>query len=275
MGRRAFMCSPERLCIVGRNGNKRSRAPRMSDTPSSIRPSEPSRLRKRGLLARLRNYFLAGVLVTAPVGITAWLIYSFVDYVDTNVIPLIPEAYNPERYLEHSVPGLGVIILLLVITLIGFFVTNFLGRWFIRLGERILAHVPVVRTIYGLLKQVFDAVLAQSSTAFHEVVLIEYPRKGTWTLGFITSKPKPEIREQLGDDTVFVFVPTSPNPTSGFLLVVHEADLIRLKMPVEEGIKLVISGGIVSGADDAMKKSARKTDLVHPVDGGLPPERLG
>lgn len=248
----------------------------MNGTSNSNRPNQPPGPRRRGLLGRLRNYFLAGVLVTAPLGITAWLIYSFVDYVDTSVIPLIPEAYNPERYLEHSVPGLGVLILLIVITLIGFFVTNFLGRWFIRLGERILAHVPVVRTIYGLLKQVFDAVLAQSSTAFHEVVLIEYPRKGTWTLGFITSKPRPEIRERLGEDTLFVFVPTSPNPTSGFLLVVREAELVRLKMPVEEGIKLVISGGIVSSPDEAPKKHAnRKHGAPQPVDGGLPPERLG
>ncbi|MSO74023.1 MAG: DUF502 domain-containing protein [Alphaproteobacteria bacterium] len=247
----------------------------MTGTPNAIQPNAPAP-RKRGLLTRLRIYFLAGVLVTAPVGITAWLIYSFVDYVDTSVLPLIPEAYSPERYLSHSVPGLGVIILLLFITLIGFFVTNFLGRWFVRLGERLLAHVPVVRTIYGLLKQVFDAVLAQSSNAFHEVVLIEYPRKGTWTLGFITSKPKPEIRARLGEDTVFVFVPTSPNPTSGFLLVVNEAELIRLKMPVEEGIKLVISGGIVSGTEVVAKKPAKKTHAVpHPADGVLPPERLG
>ncbi|MSO68929.1 MAG: DUF502 domain-containing protein [Alphaproteobacteria bacterium] len=248
----------------------------MIGTPTATPPGAPLPPRKRGLLTRVRNYFLAGVLVTAPVGITAWLIYSFVDYVDTSVIPLIPEAYTPERYLSHSVPGLGVLILLIVITLIGFFVTNFLGRWFVRLGERFLAHVPVVRTIYGLLKQVFDAVLAQSSTAFHEVVLIEYPRKGTWTLGFITSKPKPEIREHLGEDTVFVFVPTSPNPTSGFLLVVHEAELIRLKMHVEEGIKLVISGGIVSSADEVAKKHPKKPHgEPHPTEGGLPPQRLG
>ena len=247
----------------------------MNGIPTQNKPTASSRPLRRGPIARLRNYVLAGVLVTAPVGITAWLIYSFVDYVDTSVIPLIPETYNPERYLEHSVPGLGVLILLLVITLIGFVVTNFLGRWFIRLGERILAHVPVVRTIYGLLKQVFDAVLAQSSTAFHEVVLIEYPRRGTWTLGFITSKPKPEIREHLGEDTIFVFVPTSPNPTSGFLLVVREAELIRLRMPVEEGIKLVISGGIVSSADETGKRSTKRHTTPHPAEGGLPPERLG
>jgi uncharacterized membrane protein len=222
-------------------------------TPLNVRPK-----RKRGLLARLRTYFLAGVVVTAPVGITVWLIYRFIDYVDTKVIPLIPPDYNPELYLEHSVPGLGVAILLVVITLIGALVTNFLGRWFIRTGERILARVPVVRSIYGLLKQVFDAVLAQSSTAFREVVLVEYPRKECWVIGFLTATPNPEIRERLGNDMLYVFVPTSPNPTSGFLLVVHEAEVIRLKMPVEEGVKQVISLGIVVGPEVKVAKHGNK-----------------
>lgn len=212
--------------------------------PLNVRPK-----RKRGLFARVRTYFLTGVLVTAPLGITAWLIYSFVDFVDTTILPLIPPQYDPESYLQHGVPGLGVVILLVVITAIGAFVTNFLGRYMVRTGERLLARVPIVRTIYGLIKQVLDAVLAQSSTAFREVVLIEYPRKECWAVGFLTATPTPEIRERLGNDMLSVFVPTSPNPTSGFLLMVRETEVIRLKMPVEEGIKLVISLGIVVGPD--------------------------
>jgi uncharacterized membrane protein len=227
----------------------------MDDKP--LEPSPLSRLvpppgrprRKRGLFARMRTYFLTGILVTAPVGITAWLIYSFVDYVDTNIIPLIPAAYNPEAYLEHSVPGLGVAVLLIVITAIGALVTNFLGRWLVRFGERMLARVPVVRSIYGTLRQIFDAVLAQSSTAFREVVLMEYPRKDVWVIGFITSPPAAEIRRKVGEDRLYVFVPTSPNPTSGFLMLVKESEVIRLSIPVEEGIKLVISMGIVGGPD--------------------------
>lgn len=212
--------------------------------PLNVRPK-----RKRGLFARLRTYFLTGVLVTAPLGITAWLIYSFVDFVDTTILPLIPPQYDPESYLQHGVPGLGVVILLVVITAIGAFVTNFLGRYMVRTGERLLSRVPIVRTIYGLIKQVLDAVLAQSSTAFREVVLIEYPRKECWVVGFLTATPTPEIKERLGNDMLSVFVPTSPNPTSGFLLMVRETEVIRLKMPVEEGIKLVISLGIVVGSE--------------------------
>jgi len=218
----------------------------------------------------MRTYFLTGILVTAPVGITAWLIYSFVDYVDTNIIPLIPFDYNPERYLEHSVPGLGVVILLLVITAIGALVTNFLGRWLVRFGERLLARVPVVRSIYGTLKQIFDAVLAQSSTAFREVVLVEYPRKEVWVIGFITSPPAAEIKRHLGEDRVYVFVPTSPNPTSGFLMIMRESEVIRLSIPVEEGIKLVISMGIVGGPNNkggaGKKPAANATPPVVPHD---------
>ncbi|MGD9535919.1 MAG: DUF502 domain-containing protein [Alphaproteobacteria bacterium] len=238
----------------------------MDQTPIPGAPL-PVPPRKRSLLARLRNYFLAGVLVTAPLGITAWLIYSFVDYVDTTILPLIPEPYNPENFLEHSVPGLGVLILLVVITLIGAFVTNFLGRFMVRTGERLLARVPIVRSIYGLIKQVLDAVLAQSSTAFREVVLVEYPRKDVWVIGFVTSTPNPEIREKVGANVVYVFVPTSPNPTSGFLLVVQEAEVVRLKMSVEEGIKLVISGGIVSTPEENNKVDLKETRKAHKVAG--------
>jgi uncharacterized membrane protein len=240
--------------------------------PFGGRPAKPTPPR-RGLLTRLRTYFLTGMLVTAPIAITVWLIYSFVDYVDTNVIPLIPEPYNPEQFLEHSVPGLGVVILLVVITLIGAFVTNFLGRWLVRFGERLLAHVPVVRSIYGVLKQVFDAVLAQSSTAFREVVLVEYPRRGTWAIGFLTSTPASEIREKLGEDTLYVFVPTSPNPTSGFLLVVKESEVVRLKMPVEEGIKVVISSGIVSTPAEKADEEAGAAGEPVPA-AAPPPERV-
>jgi len=225
--------------------------------PAPMRAVMPAR-RKRGFFARMRTYFLTGILVTAPIGITAWLIYSFVDYVDTNIIPLIPPGYNPEDYLEHSVPGLGVVILLIVITAIGAFVTNFLGRWLVKFGERLLLRVPVVRSIYGTLKQIFDAVLAQSSTAFREVVLVEYPRKDVWVIGFITSPPSAEIRGHLGDDRLYVFVPTSPNPTSGFLMIMKKSEVVRLSISVEEGIKLVISMGIVGGPSEKGDEGAAK-----------------
>ena len=205
--------------------------------------------RKRGLLARLRTYFLTGIVVSAPVGITIWLIWLFVAFVDDTVVPLIPDAYNPSDVIGVSVPGIGVIVVLLVVTIIGFLVTNFFGRFMIKLGENMVSRVPVVRTIYGVLKQIFDAVLAQSEGAFREVILIEYPRKGIWVLGFVTSNTQGEVRRVMADEMVNVFLPTTPNPTSGFLLFVPRKDCITLNMTVEEGVKLVISGGIVSPPD--------------------------
>ncbi len=204
---------------------------------------------KRDLLARLRNYFLTGIVVSAPVGITFWLIWLFITFVDRSVVPLIPDSYNPSDVLGVSVPGIGVIVVLIVVTFIGFLVTNFFGRYMVRFGERMVARVPVVRTIYGVIKQIFDAVLAQSEGAFRDVVLIEYPRKGIWVIGFITSNTEGEVQRVTPDDMVNVFLPTTPNPTSGFLLFVPRKDCIVLDMTVEEGVKLVISGGIVSPPD--------------------------
>ena len=214
------------------------------ERPVIIKPAP-----KRDLLARLRNYFLTGIVVSAPVGITFWLIWLFITFVDRSVVPLIPDSYNPSDVLGVSVPGIGVIVVLIVVTFIGFMVTNFFGRYMVRFGERMVARVPVVRTIYGVIKQIFDAVLAQSEGAFRDVVLIEYPRKGIWVIGFITSNTEGEVQRVTPDDMVNVFLPTTPNPTSGFLLFVPRKDCIVLDMTVEEGVKLVISGGIVSPPD--------------------------
>jgi len=228
---------------------KKTNSNSTSGTEDRQRPVLITPARKRGLLARLRTYFLTGIVVSAPVGITIWLIWLFVAFVDDTVVPLIPDAYNPSDVIGVSVPGIGVIVVLLVVTIIGFLVTNFFGRFMIKLGENLVSRVPVVRTIYGVLKQIFDAVLAQSEGAFREVILIEYPRKGIWVLGFVTSNTQGEIRRVMADEMVNVFLPTTPNPTSGFLLFVPRKDCITLNMTVEEGVKLVISGGIVSPPD--------------------------
>ena len=222
--------------------------------------SEPPRLiqppRKRGFLARLRTYFLAGVVVTAPIGITVWLLWLVVDLFDRAVVPLIPDAYNPSDILGTNVPGVGIVIVLILITLVGAFVANVAGRFLVRFGERLVSRVPVVRTVYGVLKQIIDAVLAQSANAFREVVLIEYPRRGIWVIGFVTSTTQGEVQRVLEEEMVNLFLPTTPNPTSGFLLFVPRKDCIHLDMTVEQGVKLVISGGIVSPPDSKAKAEA-------------------
>lgn len=198
------------------------------------------------LLARLRNYLLAGIIVTAPVLITFYIIWHIVDFFDETVSQIIPSRYNPETYLPFSLPGLGFLLMLGLLTLIGWFTAGFVGRSVMRAGERILHRMPVVRGIYSTLKQIFETVLAQSSRSFREVVLVEYPRHGLWAIAFVTGPTRGEIQERSEEPLVNVFLPTTPNPTSGFLLFVPARQLVHLEMSVEDGMKLVISGGIVT-----------------------------
>jgi uncharacterized membrane protein len=200
---------------------------------------------KNGAMARLRNYFLAGVLVTAPISITFWLTWRVITFIDSRVTPYIPAHWNPESYLPFGVPGLGLIIALIALTLIGFLAAGYVGRMIMHVGERIVSRVPVIRSVYGWTKQVFETVLSQSSVAFREVVLIEYPRAGCWAVGFITGRTVGEVQRLTAATVYNVFVPATPNPTTGFLLFVPKEDVHHLDLTVEEGIKLVISGGIV------------------------------
>jgi uncharacterized membrane protein len=204
---------------------------------------------KKSLGTKLRAYFFAGILVTAPISITVYLAWIFIHFVDIKVTRFIPAHYNPETYLPFATPGLGLLIVITAMTVIGWLAASFLGRYFHRLIDHLLAKVPVVRGVYGTVKQIFETVLAQRSGAFREAVLVEYPRRGMWAVGFITGRTEGEIQNLTEDETINVFLPTTPNPTSGFLLFVPKSDLVRLNMSVEEAIKMVISGGIVTPLD--------------------------
>lgn len=221
---------------------------------------------KVGLIARLRTYFLTGVVVVAPIAITVYLSYAFVSFVDANVTPLIPAKYNPETYLPFSVPGVGVLIVIVSMILIGFLTANFLGRSLLHYGERIVARMPVVRSIYKALKQIMETVLAQSSSSFREVVLVEYPRKGIWAVAFVTSTAQGEVAEDHDAPIISVFLPTTPNPTSGFLLFVPKADLKYLNMSVEEGVKLVISAGMIWPGEEKSDEDVKAPDLLEPPE---------
>tara|TARA_A100001037_G_scaffold27974_1_gene22463 strand:+ start:9548 stop:10270 length:723 start_codon:yes stop_codon:yes gene_type:complete len=213
--------------------------------------NEPLKIKKPkiGLIRHLRGYFLAGVLITAPIGITFYLAWLFINWVDNKMTPLLPPAYNPETYLPFGIPGLGLLMACLLMTLIGALTAGILGRYWIRTSEKLLARMPVIRSVYGALKQIFETVLSHQSNAFREVVLFEYPRRGSWALGFITGTTQGEIQNSTKDDIVNVFLPTTPNPTSGYLLFLPRRELVVLSMTVEEGIKMVISGGIVTPPD--------------------------
>ncbi len=232
----------------------------MRDKQRRVADSMPHAL--AGLLARLRNYLLAGIIVTAPISITFFIIWQIVDFFDEWASALIPEPYNPERYLPFSLPGLGFLIMLGLLTLIGWFTAGYIGRSVMRLGERVLQRMPVVRSIYGTLKQIFETILAQSSRSFREVVLIEYPRRGLWAIAFVTGPTRGEIQDLSDDELLNVFLPTTPNPTSGFLLFVPKRDVVHLSMSIEEGMKLVISGGIVSPPGPAtLEPAARPAEV--------------
>lgn len=213
------------------------------------------------LSQRLRAYLFAGVLVTAPIFITFYLAWLFVTFVDSKINPLIPAKYNPESYLPFAVPGLGLVILIIGLMLVGALTAGFFGRLWMRFSERILSQMPVIRNVYSAVKQILETVLAQQSNAFREAVLIEYPRRGMWAIGFLTGKTKGEVQNLTEEECINVFLPTTPNPTSGFLLFVPKKDLVPLSMTVEDAIKMVISGGIVTPPDER-PEAQRNTPVV-------------
>lgn len=205
----------------------------------------PRREPRSRFLARIRNYLLAGILVTAPVGITVWLTLWFLNFVDARVMPLVPARWNPETYLPFSVPGLGLLLMLLFLILVGMLTAGMVGRAIRLQGAKLMARVPVLRSIYSATEQIFETVLTRQANAFSEVALVEYPRYGSWSLGFITGTTVGEVQELTGPTVINVFVPTTPNPTTGYLLFLPEHEVHRLPISVEQGLRLVISGGIV------------------------------
>ena len=239
------------------------------------RRRQPAAPRRSGFITRLRNYFFAGILVTAPVAITAWLAWEFVTFVDSKVTPYIPERWNPETYLPFSLPGLGVVVVVFCLITVGFLTASFVGRSLVAAGERILAQMPVIRSLYSAVKQIFETVFKEQSRAFREVILLEYPRKNCWALGFITGSAESGIQELTPDDTVNIFLPTTPNPTSGFLLFLPRSQTQMLTMTVEEGIKMVVSGGIVTPPDRSPAAEAQKPEEPATTTGTTPLAKSG
>ena len=223
---------------------------------------------RRGRFAtRLRNYFLTGLVIAAPISITIYLTWSFVNAVDRFVKPLIPRVYNPETYLPITLPGLGLIFAVLFLILLGFLTANLIGRSIVGFGESLVDSMPFVRTIYRALKQIFETVLSQTNNSFQHVGLMEYPRKDVWAIVFVSTDASGEIPHRVADHTgveepmMAVFMPSTPNPTTGFLMMVPARDVIILDMTVEEAAKFVISAGLVTPdytpeGDDAPEKVA-------------------
>ena len=206
--------------------------------------------RRRRLLNRLRNYLLTGVVVAAPLTITVFLTASFINWVDSWVKPLIPFRWNPESYVPFPLPGIGLVVAVVSLTLLGFLTANIFGRTIVGAGESLLNRMPLVRNLYSALKQIFETALSERSNTFRQAGIIEYPRKGLWSVVFIATDAKGEISHRLpeDEDAISVFLPTTPNPTSGFLLFVPRQDIMLLDMSVEDAAKLVISAGLITPA---------------------------
>lgn len=240
------------------------------NTPFDI---EPPKKQPRSIVASLRGSFLTGLVVIAPVGLTIWLIWSVVGWIDGFVLPLVPQAYHPDRMLQDflgldpsvqiNVRGLGVVIFLMFTIIVGWMAKGFIGRSMIRSAESLVERTPVVRTIYSGIKQISETIFAQSERSFEKACLIEYPRKGVWALGFISTNAKGEVADKAGalnEEMVSVFLPTTPNPTSGFLLFFPKSDVMELDMTVEDAAKLVISAGLVYPPDREVLENGSATD---------------
>ena len=213
---------------------------------------------KKSLFRSVRNGIITGIIVVLPVAATITFISWIVTGVDGFVLRYLPPVWNPKNYIGFAIPGIGLLIGLVGLWLLGTLASNFIGRSVIGYGEKIVSRVPLVSNIYGALKQIVNVVAAQKDTAFKEVCLIEYPRPGLWAVGFITSDLKGAPRDHLDDGHVCVFVPTTPNPTSGFLLFSQKSDLKILDMTPEEGVKLIISGGMVVSNQEGLDEVEQK-----------------
>ncbi len=209
--------------------------------------------------SKIRAYFFTGILVTAPVAITFYIAYKLIFFIDRSVNRMIPPQLREriDEQLPFSIPGLGVILLVLLLILIGMFAAGFLGKFFLKLGEWIVYKMPFISSVYSLLKQVFETFLSSKNQAFSKVVILEYPRKGIWILGFVSTETGGEVAEKINDKMLNIFIPTTPNPTSGFLIFVPKKDTIELNMSVEDGIKFVISGGLVDPESMPKKKKQK------------------
>jgi uncharacterized membrane protein len=227
------------------------------DSGTTARAPEPAH---HSVGSRIRTYFLTGLVVTGPVAITIWLIWTLVTWVDDLVRPFIPIAYRPETYLPIKVPGFGLIIAFTALTVLGFLTANLVGRTMVEIGETILERVPIVRPLYRGLKQVFETLFSKSGSSFRTVGLVEFPAPGMWSLVFLSTPPGLDITEKLPseDEYASAFMPCTPNPTTGFFFYVLKRDVIELELPVEDAAKLLMSAGMIppGGSPEQHRKLA-------------------
>ncbi len=232
-----------------------------------VRPKKPEPgplgiepMPKTTLFAWLRSRFFAGVVIAAPIAISIGIVYWLITVLDARIKPLLPPLLKPETYTNIAIPGFGVFVAIIGLTILGAIATNLIGRSVVAAADRLLSRIPVVNTIYSPFKQLFDILGQNEQSSFKEVVLVQYPKEGTWCIGFLASRARGEVGAKLGTEFIGVFVPTTPNPTSGFILFVHEDEVVHLDMTIEEGAKMIISAGLVAPDYPANRVPAQVTN---------------
>src|SRR3954471_2345143 len=230
-------------------------------TPAESQPEEV----QRGLMARFRNYFLTGLIVAGPIAITFYLTWWFVTWVDGLVRPFVPVAYRPETYLPFGLPGAGLIIAVFALTMLGFLTANLIGRKLVDFGERLLGRMPVVRAIYRSLKQVFETLFSGQGSSFRRVGLVEFPSPGMWSIVLISQPPSADIANKFPseEEHISVFLPCSPNPTTGFFFYVPKSRLIEVEMSAEDAATLIMSCGVVQPGSDPQKRIAALAETAN------------
>jgi uncharacterized membrane protein len=208
-----------------------------------------------GAAARIRNYFLTGLVVAGPLAVTIWIVWSIINWVDGFVRPLIPPIYRPETYLPWPIPGTGLVVAFFALTLLGFLTANLIGRTLVGWGEGLLHRMPIVRPIYKTMKQIFEALFSKEGSSFRKVGLVEFPAPDMWSLVFISAPPGGDVADKLPPgEHVSVFLPCTPNPTTGFFFFVKRKDVIELDITVENAMTVLISAGMVQPDGDEQKK---------------------
>jgi len=224
--------------------------------PPGVPAPEPAPV-SSGFGARIRNYFLTGLVLVGPLFVTAYLTWTFITWVDGIVKPLVPPEMRPETYLPFNIPGTGLVIALVALTLLGFLTANFVGRKLLAIGETILNRMPVVRPIYKTMKQIFETVFSQSGSSFRTVGLVEFPAPGMWSLVFVSQPPSESVAARLpASEHVSVFLPCTPNPTTGFFFYLPRRDIVELDIKVEDAMTLLISAGMIQPDEQQNKFAA-------------------
>lgn len=242
--------------------------PLVTDAVAALRTRMSARV-------RLRNYFLTGLVVAGPLTITLYITWSFINWVDGWVKPLVPAAYLPETYISFTIPGFGLVIALVGLTLLGFLTANLVGKTLLNLGEVVVNRMPVVRGIYKGTKQVFETIFSTTGTSFRKVGLVQFPVKGTWSIVFISTPAGLEMTERLppASDYIGVFLPCTPNPTTGFFFYLPKEEVIELSMSVDDAAKLVMSAGVIQPEESQRRLQALAAEAGRSDSEAEPPQK--